>query len=158
MRSLVLALLSLLLSVSPAFAEITGKRPQVIDGNTIVLGGARIRLFGIDAPEPEQTCRVEGRPWNCGLEARWAVANRIGWNWVSCLQRGRDPGGAIAAVCYLGGVGGPELNAWLVEQGWALAHRSESLDYMAEEESARRSGRGLWRGDFETPWDWRAEQ
>ena len=50
------------------------------------------------------------------------------------------------------------LNAWLVAQGWALAYRPESLDYVADEEAARRSGRGLWRGDFEAPWVWRARQ
>ena len=46
----------------------------------------------------------------------------------------------------------------MVAQGWALAYRPESLDYVADEEAARRSGRGLWRGDFEAPWVWRARQ
>ena len=158
MRSLVLALLSLLFAFSPAAGEITGKRPSVIDGKTIVLAGARIRLFGIDAPETGQTCRAGGQPWNCGMEARWATANRIGMNWVACQPRSQDPSGAIVAVCYLGGIGGPELNAWLVAQGWALAYRPESLDYVAEEETARRSRKGLWRGEFEAPWVWRARQ
>ena len=53
MRSLVLALLSLLLAATPAAGEITGKRPLVVDGKTLQFAGARIRLFGIDAPDYE---------------------------------------------------------------------------------------------------------
>ena len=33
---------------------------EVIDGDTIVVAGNRIRLFGIDAPEHAQSCQVQG--------------------------------------------------------------------------------------------------
>lgn len=156
----VLSLLLGVVSLPPwaVAADITGKRPFVVDGDTIELGGVRIRLFGIDAPATEQTCRADGKDWNCGQEARWAIANRIGRNWVACRERARERGGAVVAVCYLGGIGGPELNGWLVEQGWALAARSESPNYLDHEGRARRAGRGLWRGSFVAPWDWRAPQ
>ena len=65
---------------------------------------------------------------------------------MDCVERGRGPGGEVFALCYLGGVGGPELNSWLVEQGWALAARDYAEDYVAAEEQAREAGRGLWRG------------
>ena len=146
---------ALSLAIGPAGADVIGKRPQVIDGNTLELAGVRLRLYGIDAPETEQTCRAEARTWNCGMEARWATINRIGQNWVACRARGRDPGGALAAVCYLGGIGGPELNSWLVAQGWALAYRPESQDYIGDEAAARQAGRGIWRGEFVAPWIWR---
>ncbi len=146
---------TLLLAIAPAWADVIGKRPQVIDGNTLELAGVRLRLYGIDAPETDQTCRADARTWNCGMEARWAAINRIGQNWVACRARGRDPGGALAAVCYLGGIGGPELNAWLVAQGWALAYRQESRDYVGDEVAARQAGRGIWRGEFVAPWVWR---
>ncbi len=145
----------LLLAIEPAGADVIGKRPRVIDGNTLELAGVRLRLYGIDAPETDQTCRAETRTWNCGIEARWATINRIGQNWVACRARGRDPGGALAAVCYLGGIGGPELNSWLVAQGWALAYRPESRDYVGDEAAARQAGRGIWRGEFVAPWIWR---
>ena len=156
-RALPGLLLAALLLAMPALAlaEVTGKRPQVIDGHSINLAGWRIRLFGIYAPALEQTCEAQGKTWRCGLEARWAVADRIGHNWVSCQERSIDPDGALAAVCYLGGIGGPNLNAWLVANGWALAYRPESDDYVAQEEGARHAGRGLWRGEFVAPWLWR---
>ena len=42
-------------------------------------------------------------------------------------------------------------------QGWAVAFRKYSRDYVDAEDEARATGRGLWRGDFEPPWDWRKE-
>ncbi len=51
---------ALLLIPVTALAEITGK-PRIIDGDTIEIGGARIRLHGIDAPEAGQSCLAEGR-------------------------------------------------------------------------------------------------
>ena len=44
----------------------------------------------------------------------------------------------------------------LTSTGWALAARRISERYVALEEGARAAGRGLWRGQFITPWDWRA--
>ncbi len=40
--------------------------------------------------------------------------------------------------------------------GWALALRSVSERYVTFEERARAARRGLWKGPFVTPWDWRA--
>jgi hypothetical protein len=40
-------------------ADVTGQA-SVIDGNTLEIHGARIRLWGIDAPETDQLCRKEG--------------------------------------------------------------------------------------------------
>jgi hypothetical protein len=39
--------------------QLTG-RPSIIDGDTLEIHGARIRLRGIDAPETDQLCRKEG--------------------------------------------------------------------------------------------------
>ena len=139
-------------------AEVTGKRPQVLDGHSLNLAGWRIRLWGLYAPAVDQTCTADGQSWRCGLEARWAVADRIGFNWVSCEQKSIDPDGALVAVCYLGGIGGPNLNAWIVAHGWAMAWRPETDAYVAQEEGARHSGRGLWRGEFVVPWEWRRQQ
>ena len=35
---------------------------RVIDGDTLDVGGVRIRLHGIDAPESGQSCRAGGQP------------------------------------------------------------------------------------------------
>ena len=44
---------------------------KVIDGDTIVIKGKKIRLFGIDAPEMKQICFNElNNPYPCGPEAK----------------------------------------------------------------------------------------
>ena len=151
---LAIALLIGLLWPALALADITGK-PRVIDGDTLEIAGERIRLHGIDAPESEQTCLADGTRWYCGMEAASALAFKIARGWVTCQGEDRDRYGRLIAVCYAGGVGGPELNAWLVSEGWALAYRRYSTDYVAQEQVAREARRGLWRGEFVPPWDWR---
>ena len=47
------------------------------------------------------------------------------------------------------------MGAWMVAQGWALAYRYFSTDYVREEERASQSKLGMWQGKFEAPWDWR---
>ncbi len=138
---------------APAFADITGK-PRVIDGDTIDIAGQRIRLYGIDTPESDQLCEADGKPWRCGQEATFALANIIGRTWVDCVERDRDRYGRIVAVCRVGGPKGQDLGAWMVSEGWALAYRKYSMDYVAAEDAARAAGRGLWRGKFTKPWEW----
>lgn len=128
-------------------ADIRGRAPQVLDTGLLDFGGRPVYLYGLRGAGAGEICRPPGGVnWPCGREARWAARNRIANHWVECIERGRGPGGEIFAVCYLGGVGGPELNAWLVEQGWARAARDYAQDYVAAEEAARDNGRGLWRG------------
>ena len=43
----------------------------------------------------------------------------------------------------------------VVQEGWALAYRKYSSAYFHIEEDARTDKRGLWRGAFIAPWDWR---
>ena len=45
--------------------------------------------------------------------------------------------------------------AWLVKNGWALAYRRYSKAYVGQEQAAQAAGRGMWRGEFVMPWDWR---
>ena len=43
----------------------------------------------------------------------------------------------------------------MVRQGWALAYAKYSTAYLPEEKEARAAERGIWRGAFIAPWDWR---
>ena len=47
------------------------------------------------------------------------------------------------------------MNAWMVEQGWAVAYRKYSRDYVSQEATAKAARRGLWRGEFVQPSRWR---
>ena len=125
-------------------------RARVIDGDTLDVGGVRLRLWGIDAPEKRQTCRTGGRTWNCGGLAIAALRSRSGD--VRCESKGRDRYGRVLGVCF---EVEEDVNAWLVSEGWALAYRRYSTDYVEEEKEARKEKRGVHRGEFVAPWDWR---
>ena len=71
---------------------------------------------------------------------------------VECAERDRDRYGCIVAVCR---VGGEDMNAWMVAQGWAVAYRKYFRDYLSQESAAKAQGSGLWRGEFVPPSRWR---
>ena len=91
---------------------------RVIDADTVDVDGVRYRLFGIDAPEAEQTCRAWGRTWDCGAAATEALMSRAAG--MSCEGSETDRYGRAIGVC---SSGGEDLNAWLVANGWALVGR-----------------------------------
>ena len=127
---------------------------SVVDGDTIEVHGARIRMHGIDAPESRQECiRADGTSWRCGQQAALALSDRIGRATVRCEPRDRDRYGRVVAVCFKGA---EDLDRRMVANGWAVAYRKYSLDYVADEERAKRARLGIWSGSFEMPWDWRA--
>ena len=127
-------------------------RARVIDGDTIQVQATRIRLHGIDAPELDQLCHVDARQWRCGREAARALEEMIGTGTLTCEVLDRDRYGRSIAVCR---AGGEDLGAWMVSEGWALAYRHYATDYVAEEAEAKAAGRGIWRGRFVPPWEWR---
>jgi endonuclease YncB( thermonuclease family) len=144
-----------------ALAEIMGVA-SVVDGDTIEISDTRIRFYGIDAPEIGQTCSIDGDVYSissdtyrCGQQAALALADRIGRDPIYCDERDTDRYGRVVAVCWLND---EDLSAWMVQEGWARAYRQYSRDYVPQEEIAERERRGIWRGDFIDPWDWRKGQ
>ena len=137
--------------IARAAGAVTGSA-RVIDGDTLDVGGVRIRLHGIDAPESGQSCRAGGNRWSCGRDAARALAGRIGGRSIACQERDRDRYGRVVAVCSASGM---DLNAWMVAEGWAFAYRRYSNAYVGEESAARAARRGVWRGEIVPPWEWR---
>ena len=140
-----------LIFAAPAVADVTGKA-RVVDGDTIHIGETKIRFHGIDAPEQKQTCTAEGKEWACGQAATKALNAVIDGHKVTCKGNKRDRYKRLLAVCYVGSV---NLNAMMVRNGWALAYRKYSTDYVDAEASAKKDGMGLWGGQFVAPWKWR---
>ncbi len=152
----IVAALALLLSAAPVTANELVGVASVIDADTIEIHGVRIRLHGIDAPESRQLCtNPSGQQWRCGQQAALALSDRIGRRTVNCAVRDVDRYDRAIAVC---AQDNQDLNRWLVSEGWAVAYRRYSRDYIGAEDQARRAGRNIWAGQFVMPWDWRRGQ
>jgi endonuclease YncB( thermonuclease family) len=131
--------------------------PRIIDGDTLEVGGKRIRLYGIAAPAPDQICHRAGREYPCGMVARAALWNLVAGLDVVCepvpnADKGVEAdGAAVVANC---SAGGASLNQNMVQAGWAIADRRISEQYAGIEEAAKEAGSGLWSGQFDLPWTW----
>ena len=145
------ASLFLLLNALPAGAapeSIRGKA-RAMDGDSLRVGRSEVRLWGIDAPEFDQSCDREGRSWDCGRAARAALASRVDGRVIVCVPRDRDVYRRAVSVCR---VDGRSLNDWMVREGWAVDYRRYSGGaYAAAERQARKAQRGIWSGRFERP-------
>jgi endonuclease YncB( thermonuclease family) len=141
----------LLLLPALAFAESAGP-VRVIDGDTIEVAGRTLDLYGIDAPEPGQRCRLKGKPFDCGHIAKTALMDLTAAARAVCEPRGDSADGAVVARCRVDGF---DLSRNMVHTGWALADRAVTAVYAGTEGKARAAKRGLWRTEFVTPWDWR---
>ncbi len=71
--------------------------------------------------------------------------NIVGKHWVTCIKRDVDHYGRVVAICRAGPI---NLNAWMVGNGWAVAYRRYSMDYIRDENEAKAAGKGLWRVEF----------
>ncbi len=136
-----------LLAVPADAMSLTGPA-RVIDGDTLDLGGRRIRLAGIDAPELDQSCRNDGRAWPCGRWAGEQLAARIAGRDVTCVATGEDRYGRLIAICR---TGRRDLGRSLVQAGAALAYRRYSMDYVRDEAEAAQDRRGVWTGEMRQP-------
>ena len=137
----------------PAHADDVTGPARIVDGDTIWIGETKIRLHGIDAPETKQECHMQdGSEYLCGEASIDALRVLINSEPVRCEGGAYDRYKRLIAVCYSGTV---NLNAELVRQGWALAYRRYSKDYVSAEKEAQVAKRGVWAGEFEPPWEWR---
>lgn len=129
---------------------------RVVDGDSLELGGQRVRLLGIDALELHQTCRDgSGAGIACGQEARAALAALVADGPLRCTEEGTDRFGRSLARCTNGR--GEEINRTLVREGWALAFTGDTR-YAAEERAARQARRGIHAWAFVPPAEWRRGQ
>lgn len=126
---------------------------QVTDGDTIRKGKLKIRLHGIDAPENKQKCtNLNNELYECGLQSSAFLKRIINKNDVYCMGKSKDRYGRLIAICYANKI---NLNSTMVKEGWAIAYRYYSFDYINEEEIAKKNNRGIWQGSFLEPYTWR---
>ena len=129
-------------------AELSG-RPLILDADTVILSGERIRLKGIDAPEITQRCfDAKQQSYPCGQVSTHALIDQIGVSPLRCIEDTRDRYKRVLATRYLGDL---DVNGWLVQYGYALAYRKHSTRYVPEEEEAKGLQRGVCSGRFAPP-------
>lgn len=140
------------LAASPVQAQSTFGEAQALDGDSLVVGGKQVRLFGIDAPEFDQQCQKDGSNWPCGEAAKAQLAELVAGQRVECRGQGVDQHNRILAVCT---AGGESLNQAMVEQGWAVAYQQFSDAYVSAQLYAKTNRLGIWSSTFTMPSDFR---
>jgi endonuclease YncB( thermonuclease family) len=145
----------LVFAAVPSFAA----SPVVRDAGTLDLAGVTYRLDGIDAPAFDQICIDDhADAWTCGIAARDQLTRLIGGHEVRCEDRGADPTARKRhiGVCTIEG-DTASLNQHLVRQGFALNFEPSAQGrFKADEAFAKDNRRGLWKGCFVAPQEFRA--
>ena len=151
--SIILAIL--LVNFSLVHSTLKKNKLRIVDGDTIYLGNVKYRLYGIDAPETKQKCKKNNKDYFCGAEATKFLKLLIKEEGrVSCEKKDVDRYKRIVAVCYYNN---QNLNKLMVRNGWAIAYRRYSKDYINDENYAKENKLGIWSGDFLVPSKWRIE-
>ena len=127
---------------------------RVVDGDTIVLNGEKIRFSGIDTPELKQTCLNDDQKVFCGIFAKMLLIKKIGNEIPKCISEGKDTYKRTLAECF---INGESLSVFLVRSGYAFAYRKYSDKFIKEEEFAKKNKLGMWSMKFQYPWDFRRE-
>ena len=76
---------------------------RIVDGDTIVLNGEKIRFTGIDTPELKQTCMQNDQEVGCGMTAKKLLAEKIGNATIKCISEGKDTYKRTLAECFVNG-------------------------------------------------------
>lgn len=134
---------------------------RAVDGRTLLVGAAVVRLFGLAAGDDSALA---------GLKARLMLDDLVAGGAVTCATVDRDRDGALRAVCE---AGGRDLAESLIAAGAAVPARADTWSgavagigrrYDAAEAQARAGGLGLWaalrppaedRPPWMPPWLWR---
>jgi len=142
----------LFLTSTNSFSKTIIGNARVIDGDTININNNKIRLHGIDAPETKQTCKLDSVDWFCGKQSTEELKKIINNQSVECKVNDIDIYNRYVAICLVNEL---NLNQWMVKNGWAIAYRYYSTDYIIEEKYARDNKLGIWKSEFLKPYQYR---
>jgi len=129
---------------------------QVIDGDSLKRDKERYRLHGIDAPELKQLCWIKDQPWSCGEAAGDYLRTIQGKEGLHCIKVDEDRYRRDIVKCSVQTKDGiKDVGSIMVEEGYALAYRQYSKEYIEEEKRAKDRKKGIWKSRFIYPWEWR---
>ena len=144
------------LQKEPLPQNITGKVTEVRSGYLFRMGPHFIKLYGIDAPDPRQTCLDKrGASYNCGHKSKVMLERLISGKNLTCQIAGGDYRKNYIATCKIRNT---DVGVSMLSAGWAVADRSVTSVYTPYENQAHQKKIGLWAGKFVAPWQARAQQ
>ncbi len=126
---------------------------DVVDGDTLIIKGQKIRLFGADAFEHDQMCGYMA----CGKIATETMHALADGKTVECEKHDTDRYGRTVATCKTkcSPTVTCDLGQELVRRGLAVAYRHFSRQYLPDEMAAKRAHAGAWAHGFDAPQTWR---
>jgi endonuclease YncB( thermonuclease family) len=151
-----LMMLTIILAGSPVSAA----GLVVRDGDTVQIGDVTYKLDGIDAPEVDQMCiDNHADAWTCGIEARNQLTALIKGRNVRCEDVNEKPNTANnrkkrVGICTAEG-DTMSLNQQLVGTGFAVSGTSIKGYYRDDEAVAKEDSKGVWKGCFVAPQEFR---
>ena len=133
---------------------------RIIDGDSLEVAGRNFDLAGIDAPELGQRCQSRQRLYDCGSLALAALMDLTAGVEVECRTLAGGAGGVGERSSARCSAGGYDLSEGMIYTGWALLPPGEPggavpATFSAIQAQADAKQRGLWKGSFVTPWEWR---
>lgn len=123
---------------------------SVIDAGTLKVDGKKIHLYGIEAPDADQVCLRDAKPWKCGAEAEQTLRRRVEGNTVKCqpVESGASANHVVARCEF----GGDDLSELLVKEGWAVGSpTADKGEFADEQKEAKAARRGLWASESDNP-------
>ena len=118
-------------------------KPSIIDGDTIIINGEKIRFAGIDTPERNKV----------GHEfSKRKLKQKIGNNVVVCIREPKlDPWGRTVAECF---IGYDSISSYMVKNGYACDYIKYSKKKYAKEQLHAKSKKlGIWKMNFDPVWE-----
>ena len=116
---------------------------KVRDAATLSSQGVVIRLAGIRAHDPAETCKdEEGKDWACGAQAKASLTRLIRGRSIICVLPGSGEKPDLTMRCAVVGV---DLSTWMVRQGWAQPKEPADQALAAAVQSAKSERAGQWR-------------
>ncbi|MDE0273162.1 MAG: thermonuclease family protein [Gammaproteobacteria bacterium] len=144
---------------------------NAIDGETLLLRGVEVQLFGMDAVEVDQICQdAEGADYPCGRRATYALQTLLRTGAVVCFPLFTVNENRVVAVCELVEDGAEipsspidflqderrrNLSRLMIAQGHALSIGIGSQYFGSDQDEAQRQRIGIWQGSFQPPSAWR---
>lgn len=159
----IIFIIFLLFSNSLFGIEIAGT-PKIIDGDTLHINEHKIRFEGIDAPEIKQQCKKDylkvssiigftlRKNYYCGITSKKKLEEKIKNSNIKCISFSKDRYKRHLATCYKNKI---NLNKWMVRNGYAVAYKRYSKQYLNDEKYAKENELGIWKGSFLRPEKWR---